>query len=58
MNILPFNEPFDLKLTLKCGQGHRWLKEPENPGLVFIGYLRPACANSANWWLERGYRIW
>ena len=32
MNILPFNEPFDLKLTLKCGQGHRWLKEPENPG--------------------------
>ena len=32
MQFLPFNEPFDLKLTLKCAQGHRWLRERKVPG--------------------------
>ncbi len=29
---LTVDQPFDLKLTLDCGQGHRWLKDKENPG--------------------------
>ena len=29
---LPIDQPFDLALTLHCGQGHRWRKDKESPG--------------------------
>ena len=30
---LTTNQPFDLELTLKCGQGHRWLPEVDGQGI-------------------------
>lgn len=30
--LLPTDKPFDLALTLECGQGHRWLRDGANPG--------------------------
>ena len=30
---LPVDQPFDLELTLKCGQGHRWLQEKDVKGI-------------------------
>lgn len=29
---LPIGQPFDLELTLRCGQGHRWLPDVKKPG--------------------------
>ena len=29
---LPVDQPFDLELTLRCGQGHRWRKAKKSPG--------------------------
>ena len=29
---LPIDQPFDLALTIRCGQGHRWRKDDKNPG--------------------------
>ena len=29
---LQIGPPFDLELTLECGQGHRWRPDPNDPG--------------------------
>ena len=38
---LQIGPPFDLELTLECGQGHRWRPDPNDPGW-YIGVLDSA----------------